>query len=224
MTQDPNVQSVELAANVLGTIMDELVLVGGCAVGLLITDQARPPIRQTVDVDLLTEVTPLGNYYKLCDRLRKRGFKENDEVICRWQFQELKIDVIPIGESVLGFTNSWYAEAARTPLLQTLPSGRVIRVIAPRVFVATKLESFASRGQGDYLHHDLEDIINLIDGRPSLVDEIMSTSDEVKAYVSDELEALITKPEFDDRLIWLLSGQNDRKSIVFERIRKICGL
>ena len=224
MTQDPNVQSVELAANALGTIMDELVLVGGCAVGLLITDQARPPIRQTVDVDLLTEVTPLGNYYKLCDRLRERGFKENDEVICRWQFQGLKIDVMPIGESVLGFTNSWYEEAVRTPLLQTLPNGRVIRVITPRVFVATKLESFASRGKGDYLHHDLEDIINLIDGRPSLVDEIMSTSDEVQAYVSDELEALITKPEFDDRLIWLLGGQNDRKSIVLERSRKICGL
>ena len=100
MTQDPNVQSVELAANALGTIMDELVLVGGCAVGLLITDQARPPTRQTVDVDLLTEVTPLGNYYKLCDRLRERGFKENDEVICRWQFQGLKIDVMPIEESV----------------------------------------------------------------------------------------------------------------------------
>ncbi len=224
MTQDPNVQSVEFAANALGTIMDELVLVGGCAVGLLITDPARPPIRQTVDVDLLTEVTPLGNYYKLCDRLRERGFKENQEVICRWQFQALKIDVMPIGESVLGFTNSWYAEAARTPFLQTLPSGRVIRVIAPRVFIATKLESFASRGQGDYLHHDLEDIINLIDGRPSLVDEIMNTSDEVQAYVRDELEALITKPEFDDRLIWLLGGQNDRKSIVLERIRKICGL
>lgn len=155
MSQDPNVASVELAAVALGDLMDELVLVGGCAVGLLVTDGARPPIRQTVDVDLLTEVAPLSNYYALCERLREKGFKENDEVICRWQLKGLKIDVMPTEENVLNFTNSWYAEAARTAQNHQLPSGKVIKLIQAAVFVATKLESFASRGNGDYLHHDL---------------------------------------------------------------------
>lgn len=106
MSQDPNVASVELAAAALGDLMDELVLVGGCAVGLLVTDDARPPIRQTVDVDLLTEVAPLSNYYVLCERLREKGFKENDELICRWQLQGLKIDVMPTEENVLNFTKA----------------------------------------------------------------------------------------------------------------------
>lgn len=65
-----------------------------------------PPIRQTVDVDLLTEVAPLSNYYVLCERLREKGFKENDELICRWQLQGLKIDVMPTEENVLNFTKA----------------------------------------------------------------------------------------------------------------------
>lgn len=49
---DPNVAIVELVANKLGRLADKVVLVGGCATGLLITDTARPPVRATQDVDL----------------------------------------------------------------------------------------------------------------------------------------------------------------------------
>ena len=71
---DPNLASLELAALALGPLLDELVLVGGCATGLLITDPSVPPVRATLDVDLLTEVTPLSSYYALQERLRQRGF------------------------------------------------------------------------------------------------------------------------------------------------------
>lgn len=224
MNQDPNVASVELAVKALGSLIDELILVGGCAVGLLITDDARPPIRPTIDVDLLTEVAPLISYYKLCDRLKERGFEENPEVICRWQRNDLKIDVMPTDGSVLGFTNSWYAEAARNPIKHQLPSGLFINVIASPLFLATKLESFASRGGHDYLHHDMEDIVNLVDGRPSLVEEVLGSVADARDYIRDEFEALLIDPLFDDRLVWLLQGEHERKSIVRERMRKIAGL
>jgi hypothetical protein len=42
---DPNMVSVELVATALGELREELVLVGGCSVGLLITDSARPTAR-----------------------------------------------------------------------------------------------------------------------------------------------------------------------------------
>ena len=224
MSQDPNVSAVELAAAALGPIMDELVLVGGCAVGLLMTDDARPPIRHTIDVDLLTEVAALHNYYALSDRLRERGFQESGDVICRWQKNGLLIDVMPTQEHVLNFTNSWYIEAARTSLEHKLPSGRVIRLIAAPLFIATKLETFASRGNGDYLHHDMEDIVNVLDGRPSIADDVAAGSEAVRDYLRDEFEALLTQAGFDDRLIWLLCGDYARKTIVLERVRKICGL
>ncbi len=70
MNQDPNVATVELVVAAPGRLVDELVLVGGCAVGLLITDRARPPVRHSLDVDLLTEVTATARYYAFCERLR----------------------------------------------------------------------------------------------------------------------------------------------------------
>ena len=46
--------------------------------------------------------------------------------------------------------------------------------------VATKIEAFHGRGDGDYLaSSDFEDIIRLIDGRPELVDEILIAPREV---------------------------------------------
>ena len=105
-----------------------------------------------------------------------------------------------------------------------LDNRRVIRLIAAPLFIATKLESFASRGKGDYLHHDMEDIVNVLDGRPSIADDVAAGSEAVRDYLRDEFEALLTQTGFDDRLVWLLCGDYARKSIVLERVRKICGL
>ncbi|MFS6633850.1 hypothetical protein, partial [Staphylococcus aureus] len=136
-------------------LREELVLVGGCAVGLLITVKSHPTIRPTVDIDLITEVTPLANYYDFCERLREKGFKESSssEVLCRWRLGELTVDIMPTEEGVLKFTNSWYSEAARTAVTHELPGGTRIKVITAPLFLATKLESFHSRGNGDFMHH-----------------------------------------------------------------------
>ena len=56
MTQDPNLSKIELIASALGSLRDRLVFVGGCAVGLLITDNAAAPARVTFDVDLVARV------------------------------------------------------------------------------------------------------------------------------------------------------------------------
>jgi hypothetical protein len=52
VTQDPNLSKIELIAAALGPLCGQLVFVGGCAVGLLITDSAAAPVRVTFDVDL----------------------------------------------------------------------------------------------------------------------------------------------------------------------------
>lgn len=57
--RDPNLAQVELIAHVLGSLREELVFVGGCAVGLLMTDPAASPARVTYDVDLVVEVASL---------------------------------------------------------------------------------------------------------------------------------------------------------------------
>lgn len=151
---DPNVQSVEAVAQALDDLCDELVLVGGCAAGLLYTSASAPPARVTFDVDVVAEVAVLADYYALEKQFEKRGFKRDvsqDAPICRWRLRDLCVDLMPSDEKILGFSNRWYPHAIASALRVALPSGRPIRLISPAVFLATKLEAFATRGRGDLL-------------------------------------------------------------------------
>ncbi len=228
MRTDPNLGALELVAAALGEVLDELVLVGGCAVGLLVTDPGRTPVRATVDVDLLTEVAPTANYYQLGERLRACGFTEQatEDVICRWAKGSLLIDVMPTQAHVLGFANTWYEQAALDATVHTLPSGRRIRLISAPLFLATKLEAFANRGGGDFLHHDMEDIVTVVDGRDSIADEVLSSAPQVREFLRDEFDALLADTQFTDRLAWLLPPENlaERQEIVISRMRVIAGL
>lgn len=68
--QNPNLKILEMALVALGPLADELVFLGGCATGLLITDAAAPPVRVTQDVDVITEVASVRDYYGLAQQLR----------------------------------------------------------------------------------------------------------------------------------------------------------
>ncbi|TKB06580.1 hypothetical protein [Desulforhopalus sp. IMCC35007] len=49
---NPNIEILEIAVELLDELIDQLVFLGGCATGLLLTDMAAPPIRATQDVDV----------------------------------------------------------------------------------------------------------------------------------------------------------------------------
>jgi hypothetical protein len=106
---DPNRQLLVSAAELLGPLLDELVFVGGCATGLLITDPASAGIRPTIDVDTIVEVKSYAEYAVLSERLRNLGLAEDStsNVICRWRKGDLLIDVMPTEERILGFSNRW---------------------------------------------------------------------------------------------------------------------
>ena len=54
---DANYHLLLAAARLLEPLLDDLVFVGGCATGLMITDEAAPGVRPTVDVDAIAEIT-----------------------------------------------------------------------------------------------------------------------------------------------------------------------
>jgi len=194
IASDPNVAKVELIAAALGALRERLVLVGGCAAGLLFTDPGAAPARVTYDVDLLAEVAALSGYHQLEKEFSQLGFKRDmsaDAPICRWRLGELEVDLMPTESSILGFSNRWYPLAVETALPLTLPSGVTIRLISAPAFMATKFVAFADRGNRDFLaSHDLEDIINLIDGRPELIDEVAQSPTDV----SKQQKSYMTKP------------------------------
>jgi predicted nucleotidyltransferase len=223
MNEDPNLPVVSLVAHALGPLRSEFMLVGGCAVGLLITDHARPPVRQTVDVDLVAEVTSLKDYYESIDKLKKTGFAEDpsEDHMCRWRKGELIVDVMPTQEVLGHSVNRWYAEAIKAAQAMTLPSGEAINVITAPFFVATKLESFNNRGGGNYLHHDMEDILNVVDGREELLAELASIPVEVREFIREEIDGYLAEESFVDQLEWLFP--HGRHELVLIRLRTLAG-
>jgi hypothetical protein len=45
--QNPNLAMVQVAADKLKPLLDDIALIGGCATGLLLTDRAAAPARST---------------------------------------------------------------------------------------------------------------------------------------------------------------------------------
>lgn len=227
---DPNITVLELVAEAIGSLREELVLVGGCSVGLLISDIARPPVRQTVDVDMVVQAVSHNDYYKTSEQLRARGFKEasDEAIMCRWKRGGLILDVLPSDQSALGHsTNPWYPAAVESARPYILPSGLQIRLITAPLFVATKFEAFHGRGEGNHLHHDMEDIVNLVDGRVELMEEVTASKDDVKKYLREAFDDLTTNEAFLDVLPGHFptdATSQVRVAVVLERMRKLAGL
>lgn len=202
---------MELVAERLGeALREELVFVGGAVAGLLVTDPAHPAIRPTEDVDLIVHAAVRADYQRVEDILRCRGFVHDmsaDAPICRWRVGAVTVDVMPTLKEILGFSNRWYPLALKTAAEVALPSGTGIRLVTAPVFVATKFEAFAGRGQNDYLFsHDLGDLISVIDGRDELVAECRNADEEMKDYLRDWTRRLLATPAFHDALPGHLPG------------------
>lgn len=202
---DPNVALLEIVARRLGEdLRQRLVFVGGAVAGLLITDPAMPSIRPTQDVDLIAEVLARHDFYHLEDLLKTQGFTQDlrpQAPICRWQVDQVTVDVMPTLPGILGFTNRWYELAVSTAQPVTLPSGTVIHVVQAPVFIATKLEAFAGRGGGDHLFsHDLGDLLSVVDGRDALPDECAQSPEELQTYLAQSFESLLSKRAFMEAL------------------------
>ena len=221
---DPNLLLLEAVAEALNPLLDELVLVGGCVIGLLITDRAQPLIRATDDVDLITEIASYADYVKLGQKLRELGFVEGD-ITCRWNKDSLQIDIMPKDEKVLGFANRWYGLATQTSVEHILQNGRKIRHATAPLFVATKLVSFHQRGQGNYQHHDMEDIVTIVNSRIALADEIEKQPHEVRDFIKYEFELLLSNIDFTNTLPGHIRPQPPQRiEIIIQRMRKISGI
>ncbi len=230
MTQNPNLTITEVVAKRLGPLLPDLVFVGGCATGLLITDPASAPVRATRDVDVIAELASYGKYALLGDRLRDLGFQEHsgeDAPICRWAIDDILLDVMPSSEAVFGFANRWYPGAILHAKEFQLSNKLTIRLVTSPYFLATKFEAFDSRGKRDYYaSHDLEDIVTLIDGRSESVEEIAASPAEVRTYLIRRFKQLLASEDFENCLPGHFHSDavsQSRVAVVTSRLRGMAG-
>ena len=226
-----NIEMLIQVARGLGDLRPEVVFVGGAVVEMFVTDPAAPRPRFTDDVDVVVEITTRAEWYRLGERLRSRGFREDRREgapICRWMLGNLTVDVMPEMESILGFTNRWYAMAQEESDERELPGRVLVRIIRAPLFLATKVEAFGSRGGGDYAaSQDIEDVVAVIDGRRTLITETSASPPELRRFLVETAEGWLANARFLEALPGHLPGDSAsqlRVPIVLGRLREIADL
>jgi hypothetical protein len=223
-----SVDLLESGAEALGEIRRDVVFVGGATMTLWITDPAAPPPRPTKDVDVIVEVATRNAYYRFEDRMRAHGIRDEGNVLCRWIHERngLILDAMPTDAELLGFENRWQREAFPHAVERELPSGASIGAVPPAFLLATKIEAFRGRGEGDYLgSRDFADIVALVDGREELVDEVREAPAKLQAYVSEGLNLIIEKERALDGIYGQLppdaASQGRAEAVVLPRLREL---
>ena len=205
---------------------NKVAFVGGCTTGLFLTDAfTKEQVRYTEDVDLIIDVVGHLGWHQFEALLRRHGFKDDQEMICRMRLGNLKVDFMPNDSRILGFSNRWYARALETAEGYSLSDHLTIRLVTPPYFLATKLEAYRGRGNNDPLKsHDIEDLLNLIDGRPAIIDEISQTDSDLRVYIAKLLRELLGNPSFDYAVQSATHSEQGREKLLFERIETISQL
>lgn len=222
---DPNLPLLRLIAEALGELREQVVFVGGAVTGLLVTDPLANAVRATRDVDAVVNASR-AVFHRIEAAVAQRGFARDvhGDVICRWvhKYSGVLFDLMPVQPEVLGFSNRWYPYAVDTAVQVTLNPGLSIRVVSAVAFVATKLEAFAGRGGGDFLSsHDLEDVLNVVDGRAELGEELAAAPADLQQAVAAAFRRLLDHADFANVLPGLLA-EPERAGLVMRRLEAMC--
>jgi predicted nucleotidyltransferase len=228
---NPNLEQLIATAALLRPMLGDLVFVGGAVTSLLVTDEGAGLPRTTLDVDAIAEISSYAEYTAFGERLRALGFSEDiseGAPLCRWVQSGTILDVMPLDEKILGFSNRWYVAAMEAATVHQLFPDLEIRVVTAPYFLATKIEAFKGRGRGDFLaSHDLEDLVFLIDGRSTIVEEVQTETPSLREYLGKEITGLLAAPEFIDALPGYLlpdAASQARIGTVLRRLKAIAFL
>jgi len=222
-----NIAMLQTVAAGLGELKNELVFVGGSVAELYVDNPAAYDIRPTQDIDCVIELSSRTAHAKLEEELRAKKFA-NDTTqgapICRWIYQDIKVDVMPTNPDVLGFTNIWYDDGVTNKITKTLPDGQHIFVFPVEYYVAAKFEAHKGRGGNDLRQsHDFEDIIYIFDNCPDILENIQNAPDDVKEYLKQECQTLLANNNLTEGIETALPYGSDEESteIIMELIQSI---
>lgn len=221
---DPNLPYLRNIAEALGELREQVVFVGGAVAGLLVTDPLADAVRATRDVDAVVNANR-ALFHRIEKAVAERGFARDisSDVICRWVHKDSGVlfDLMPVQPELLGFSNRWYPYAVETATSLDLGAGLMIRLVSAVAFVATKLEAFAGRGNSDFMSsHDLEDVLNIVDGREELADEMAAAPAELRQAVAAAFIPLLENPDFVNVLPGLIA-EPERAGLVMDRLKAL---
>lgn len=229
MPMSLNKMMLTTVAEGLADLLPDMVFVGGAVVELYIPDDVEiAEVRQTEDVDCVAAITGRNNFTELEERLRKLGFQHEKNIICRWVYKDVIVDVMPTDEKVLGFSNRWYREGITHAISHHLSDRTVINILPVTWFIACKIEALLGRGITDLrLSKDLEDIVFLLNYLVGLEDEIAMADYPVKKYIQKNFQALLKYDVLPEAIFCVLpAGENNpqKAKLILQKIQAIINM
>ena len=186
---------LKIVATALKELVNEVVFVGGITTSLYIKDKSSANTTPTDDVDMIVNITSWIEYEKLEKRLNLLGFKRNIHEpgpMCRFELGEVLVDVMPIDEKILGFSNEWYLEGFQNAETRDLDGIRIKTLSLP-YFFATKFAAFQNRGKDGPIREskDLEDIVVVLSSLKNIESEIGEFKIEIQRLIKTTFRDLI---------------------------------
>lgn len=177
MSHHQNIVRLKAVQNLLLQTGVNFAFVGGATVSLY-AQRETEEVRPTDDVDVVVEIATYGAAFtKMTEQLLQLGFNPDVEskVICRYLYDGLVIDIMPVREDVFGFKNRWYEDGLNNDIDYEIDDQVTVKIFSAPYFIASKLEAFNDRGGNDgRTSSDFEDIIFVMENRPALWNEIKS--------------------------------------------------
>ena len=203
MSHHLNIVRIKGVYNALGDLGNKVVFVGGATVSLYADRPEQAEVRPTEDVDVLIEIATYNEYVELQAKLTALDFRLDTEssIICRYKYHGLTIDIMPIDEGILGFTNRWYKEGFAKLERFSIDERTTVNIFSSTFFLASKLEAYKGRGNLDgRTSQDFEDIVFILDNRKTIWEEIRSADLALKMYFKNEWENFLANPFIEE---WL---------------------
>jgi predicted nucleotidyltransferase len=187
-----NIAVVAEVAKALKNIKKDMVFVGGAVVSLYTDDPAADEIRPTQDVDMTLNIINLSHWEKVQAQLLELGFHPDPfgHAICSYKYNDIPVDIMAAEDGPLGPANRWYKIGFEN-LWTAKAKEQEIYILSAPCYLATKFEAFNDRGTDYRSSHDIEDIINILDNRINIVEEITKDDTRIEYFIKEQLQNII---------------------------------
>ena len=223
-----NREATKCVALALGDLNEKVEFVRGAMISLYINDPAAEDVRPTKDIDLTFRIVSTGELEELRETLTGRGFSQSseDDVICRFRLDDIKVDVMSTKEVGWAPANPWF-EPGFEKAIPVQIEEQTIRILPFTYFLATKFSAFSARGGRDpRMSHDFEDIVYLLNYTSNFKEEIQNSPDEdVKQYLSESFNRILKESRLQEAVIGNLYFENQeaRYQKIIKKLKAIVG-
>lgn len=169
-------------------------------------------------------IVNLNHWQQINEKLASLGFHPDPygHAICSFKYKDIPVDIMAAEDGPLGSANRWYKIGFKN-LWTAMAKQQEIQLLTAPCYLATKFEAFNDRGSDYRTSHDIEDIINIIDNRIGIVDEISKAEVDISNFIRQQFNEIIQQEMLKEVLISHIHPimLEERMSIVEDKIIKI---